>query len=90
MANLKAFTETVHYRESKRILDIVDRVAGNRGIQRCDIIREATRYFLAESLQLTEQERIDIGSRLVDRTGHWKRTGHRSRIPSLTPPTERP
>jgi len=67
---LKAFTETVHYRESKRILDIVDRVAGNRGLQRSDLIREATRYFLADNSQLTEQEKMDIESRLVDRTGH--------------------
>ena len=64
----KQFTETVHYRESKRILDIMDRVVTNRGIQRSDIIREATRYFLADNSQLTEQERIDVGSKIVDPT----------------------
>ena len=68
----------------------MDRVATNRGIQRSDIIREATRYFLADDSQLTEQERIDVGSKIVDPTNAWKRTSHRSRTLSFVCRAEGP
>ena len=54
-------SEQITYRETKRIVDIVDRVAKNRGLQRTDVIREAVRTFLANGSHLTDQEKKDLG-----------------------------
>ncbi len=48
------------FRESKRIVGIVDRIAGNRGTDRSGIYREAIRYWLADNSYLTDQEKQDV------------------------------
>jgi metal-responsive CopG/Arc/MetJ family transcriptional regulator len=58
--------EPVSYREEKRILDIVDRVASSRGTDRSAIIREATRFWLAANSLLPEQEKKDLGAMLQE------------------------
>ena len=53
--------EVVHYRESTRILTIVDRVAANKGSDRSTIIRESIRFWLASNSHLSDQEKKDLG-----------------------------
>jgi len=59
--NGNEFTEQVTFRETKRILAIVDRVSQNRGVQRTDLIRQAIRAWLASESHLTDQEKKDLG-----------------------------
>jgi len=67
MADLqKRFTECVSFREDKRILTILDRVARNKGTDRSGVYRESVRYFLAAKSLLTEQEQIDLGVQPTD------------------------
>jgi len=58
-------SEQVSFRETKRIVAIIDRVAKNRGWQRTDLVRHAIRTWLANGSHLTEEERKDLG---VDQT----------------------
>ena len=54
--------EQVTFRETKRVLEIVDRVVTNRGWNgRATLIREAIRTWLANGSHLTEQEKKDLG-----------------------------
>lgn len=54
------FDETVSFRDEKRILVIVGRLAKNKGTDRSALYREAMRFYLAEASHLTEQERKDL------------------------------
>ena len=54
-------SEQLSFRETKRIVEIIDRVAKNRGLQRTDIIRQAIRGWLASNSHLTDQEKKDLG-----------------------------
>jgi hypothetical protein len=54
-------SEVVHIREDKRIVDIFDRVARNKGSDRSTLMREAHRFYLATNSHLTEQEKKDLG-----------------------------
>jgi len=53
--------EDVHFKEEKRILAIVDRVAKNKGSDRSAMYREAIRTWLASNSHLTDQEKKDLG-----------------------------
>lgn len=57
----ESFTEQITFRETKRIVGIIDRVSKNRGWQRTDLIREAVRTWLANGSHLTDQEKKDLG-----------------------------
>jgi len=54
-------SEQVSFRETERIVDIIDRVAKNRGWQRTDLVRHAVRTWLANGSHLTEEEKKDLG-----------------------------
>lgn len=48
--------------QTKRVLEIVDRVVTNRGWNgRATLIREAIRTWLANGSHLTDQEKKDLG-----------------------------
>ena len=54
------FDQTVSFRDEKRILLIVDRIAKNKGTDRSALYREAMRFYLAEASHLTDQEKKDL------------------------------
>ena len=54
-------TEQVTYRETSRILAILDRICKSRSCDRADLIREAIRFYLASNAHLTQEEKKDLG-----------------------------
>jgi metal-responsive CopG/Arc/MetJ family transcriptional regulator len=54
-------TEILHIREDKRIVEIYDRVAKNKGSDRSSLMREAHRFYLAANSHLSDQEKKDLG-----------------------------
>jgi metal-responsive CopG/Arc/MetJ family transcriptional regulator len=65
-------SEQITYRETKRIVDIVDRVAKDRGLQRSYVIREALRTFLAD--HISQSRRRTSGS--ADKLGSMEYHEH--------------
>jgi len=53
--------ETIAFRETSRILVIVDRVCRSRGCDRADLMREAVRFWLASNSHLSSEEKKDLG-----------------------------
>jgi len=54
-------SEQITYRETNRIVSIIDRVCKSKGCDRADLIREAVRFWLASNSHLSSEEKKDLG-----------------------------
>ena len=55
------YTDNVHYKESRAVIAIIDRLARKDGLYFSNLIRKATRSYLATRDDLTSQERQILG-----------------------------
>lgn len=61
-----AWTETITFRENKRIAGLVDQTAAARGTDRSGLYREAMRFWLAKNGLLTVEETRALGVKVQE------------------------